>query len=208
MQEALFLIEAPGVDIDAPVTSGTTPLMLAAGHGKVDVVRALVAKGAILNAKNVFGVSALHMAIAQTRRAVALFHINEAPGVDIGTLDGQRQAALSLAAGVGDMAVIKALVAKGADVNEKNEAGVAPLHAAIYQAQEEAALYLVEEVGVTVMTPTPQCGRWVRQQSSPCAAWSVPSCGGCVLTGWITLRWRGRWEQRRTGQSRRRKSSR
>ena len=55
-QEAIFLInEAPGVDIDAPIPGNLTPLMLAAAYGMMDVLRALVAKGAVVNAINDHG---------------------------------------------------------------------------------------------------------------------------------------------------------
>ena len=121
---ALYLInEAPGVDIDAPESSGTTPLMLAAAHGLVGVLRALVAKGANVNAKNKRGFSALHKAIVRNQRAAALYLINEAPGVDIEALDGRKRTVIILVASVGDVAVMKALVDKDADVNTKNDLG-------------------------------------------------------------------------------------
>ena len=52
-EAALFLInDVPGVDVNAPQSNGTTPLMLAAEHCTLQVVQALVAKGADMNAKD------------------------------------------------------------------------------------------------------------------------------------------------------------
>ena len=153
-QEAMFLInEAPGVDIDAPKSRGFTPLMVAAEHGTVDVLRALWGKGADVNAKDEKGFSALHKAIVRNQRAATLYLINEAPGVDIEALDGRKRTALTLVAFFGDIAMMQALVGKGADLNAKNEEGATPLHAAIQGGQEEAALYLVEEAAAAVYDP-------------------------------------------------------
>ena len=156
-QEALSLInEAPGVDVDAPMSSGHTPLMLAARHGTVDVLRALVGKGADVNTKNANGYCALREAISCKKRAAALYLINEAPGVDINAFDGRGKAAMLPAASVGNVAVMKALVDKGADVNTKNDLGATPLQVAIYKGGEEAALYLVEEAAAAVYDPDMQ----------------------------------------------------
>ena len=153
-QEALFLInEAPGVDIGAPISRGDTPLMLAAEQGAMDVLRALVAKGADANATDADGFTPLHPAITRKQQAATLYLINEAPGVDIDALDPHKQTALLLAASVGQMAVVKALVAKGADVEAKNQSNGGPLHAAIQKGRDEVALYLVEEAGVEVYEP-------------------------------------------------------
>ena len=50
------------MDIDAPTLRGSTPLVVAAAHGMVDVLRALVAKGANVHAKTEAGLTALHAA--------------------------------------------------------------------------------------------------------------------------------------------------
>ena len=153
-QEAFFLInEAPSVDIEAPILRGDTPLMLAAELGRVNVLRALVAKGANVNVKNEDGYSALEVAIRHGQRAAAVCLINEAPGVDIDARDGHNRTALVLAAAIGDVAVMKALVAKGADVNTREALGLTPLRTAISHWHEEAALYLVEEPPVAVYEP-------------------------------------------------------
>ena len=152
---ALYLInEAPGVDIEAPTWRGDTPLIRAAGRGAVNVLRALVAKGANVNAKtdeNDF--SALHVAVLQEQRAAALFLVNEAPGVDIDSLDAYKQTPLTLAAVYGDVTVMKALVTKGANVNAKNVVGSMALSTAISKGHEEAAIYLIEEAAAAVYDP-------------------------------------------------------
>ena len=150
-QGALFLInEAPGVDIEAPAPRGNTPLMLAAAHGRVNVLRALVAKGANANAKNKQGYGALLAAISHKQPAAALYLINEAPGVDIDEPIAMGGTPLMLAAKHGMVGVLRALAAKGANLNAKSKAGSTALEMAIRQGQEEAALYLVEETAAAV----------------------------------------------------------
>ena len=63
-EAALFLInDVPGVDLNALLSNGATPLMISAASGTLQVVRALVAKGADMNAKDGDGKTAVAFAV-------------------------------------------------------------------------------------------------------------------------------------------------
>ena len=104
-----FLInEAPGVDIDAPIAMGGTPLMLAAKHGMVGVLRALVAKCANVNAKSKAGSTALEIAIRHGQEKAALYLVEKA-AVAVYDPDAP-MSALSLAADLFRRRLMRAIV--------------------------------------------------------------------------------------------------
>ena len=127
---------------------------MAAAHGPLELLKSLIMERGIDTSEvDADGWRPLHIAIKGGREQEAFFLINEAPGVDIDALDAHTQTALILAAGRGDVAVMQALVAKGADVNARTGTGTTALLGAISRGHEEAALYLVEEAVAAVYNP-------------------------------------------------------
>jgi len=57
------LTSAPGVDVNAPDQTGSTPLLEAARYGHEDICRILIAAGANLRSKDKDGKTALQLAI-------------------------------------------------------------------------------------------------------------------------------------------------
>ncbi|MGD0188678.1 MAG: ankyrin repeat domain-containing protein [Roseiarcus sp.] len=97
---------------------GKTALMVASEHGDHELVRALLDKGADVNAKTPYGSSALMC--ASSRKVVrALLD----KGADITTRTEMGDTALTEASRRGLSEVVQVLLENGADVNAKNEHG-------------------------------------------------------------------------------------
>lgn len=132
-----------GADVRARSTSGFTPLMFAARQGDLELVKTLLAHGAAVNEIDADGVSVLHVATLRGHVALAEFLLNQ--GADPHA-DGPGYTALHWAAGTwenymtrdyrqlesgewsalggiptreGKLRLIKALLAKGAQVNPR-----------------------------------------------------------------------------------------
>jgi hypothetical protein len=183
---ALFLLnEVPGVDINVRTEGGVTPLIVASELGLLKTVKTLVARGADKDINAVWdgeGDEAdwwppLHTSIDCKRKDVALYLVNDVPGVDVNLRLANGTTPLYLAVKAGTLPVVQALVNKGADVNalssDDNDENVQvhPLHAAIARKREAVALYLIKEVprvnlyawtaaGVPTRTLALQQGMW------------------------------------------------
>ena len=143
---ALFLIRRnPPCDVNAPDRYGKTPLMYAAESGMVDVMEALIAKSVNVEAADsVFQMRALHHALHNKQEAAALFLIQRDPPCDVNAADIHDKTPLMYAASNGMVEVMKALVAKDADMEGKdNGLGQRALHMAVNWKQEAAALFLI-----------------------------------------------------------------
>ena len=136
---------------DTPCDGGTF-VHVAAAHGPLALLKSLILeRGVDPNEARTDSWRPLPLAIDGGREQEALFLINEAPGVDINApTPSGGHTPLMLAARRGMVNVLRVLVAKGANVNAKNEQGLTALHAALCQQQEAAALYLVEEAATAV----------------------------------------------------------
>lgn len=121
---------ASGADANARDAEGATALMRAAHLGRLDVVRALVDGGADVNATDERGWGALAKAAynADLDRGfadVVGFLIERGANVEAPIGYGIRP--LMLAAGYGEIAVVEALLAGGADVLARNDGGLTAL---------------------------------------------------------------------------------
>lgn len=123
------LVIKKGADVDQrPGPDGRTMLMDAASAGDVETIRFLVPRGANVNSKNAFGVTALQWAVQQGRDAAARELI--AAGADVGACDREGQTILMVAcfraALMGEPAmreIVRTLCEKGADVDKKKKGG-------------------------------------------------------------------------------------
>jgi quinoprotein dehydrogenase-associated probable ABC transporter substrate-binding protein len=90
--------------------AGYTPLMLASANDAQDVARALIQKGADVNARNSGGVTALMMAAANGR--VDMINLLVKAGANLKAQTDRGDTALSIAQGKGDQKVIALLGSK------------------------------------------------------------------------------------------------
>lgn len=114
--------------INANGPGGWTPLMYAALYGDADAVRALLDKGAIPNARNHQGGTALMYAVEDEGKTRLLLE----HGADPNLRSGEGRTALQIAAGrVGALPVVKVLLDKGANPDARLSDGRGALFPAI-----------------------------------------------------------------------------
>ncbi len=131
--------------LDAYSAEGFTPLALAAHYGHVETVWLLLTRGANVNAvaRHPLGVTPLHAALFGRQLETARLLIRH--GADVHARRGGQGwpragwTALHYAAAFGMIELIEPLLARGADLNAPDDAGCAPLQAALENLQDLAA---------------------------------------------------------------------
>lgn len=101
-------------------------LMVAAGHGDMKMVTALLDKGANVNSQDGFGFTALMFAAKGGYTDVVKLLLARGAEVNVQS-KLMKYTALMNAASFGDVAMVKALLKKGAQVNARNDDGVTAL---------------------------------------------------------------------------------
>ena len=124
LSELMKLI-AGGANVNARgATSGATALMVAAIEGDVEAIRDLLAvPGIEVNAKNVRGDTALIVALRTRVGDRGANVLIDDPRVDVNIADAKGITPLMWAIKKGDVATVKQLLARGADVTLKDGAG-------------------------------------------------------------------------------------
>jgi ankyrin repeat protein len=124
--ELLRILLDHGADVNARNKAGATALMWASGD--LDKVRALVDRGAVVNTHAESGRTPLMIAVGRPGAAELVKFLIE-KGADV-RYGHQGYTVLMAAAASGDRAVIRQLLAGGADVKARNRVGYTALHAA------------------------------------------------------------------------------
>jgi ankyrin repeat protein len=139
---------AAGANVNEPDKHGATPLINAAQFGNLDLMRRLVERGALVNAADGLGNSALdYLVSGETYKNEAVAFLL-AHGADVNRKNGQSQTPLVLASarlcdpGQGDRQaeLLSLLLRAGADPNAEGPTGELPLHLACFAGQPEKAL--------------------------------------------------------------------
>jgi len=106
-----------------------TALIIAARHGNLGIVKALATAGADIHARSKYGDTALTAATYFCHPNVSEFLIEQ--GADVNAKnDGFGSTPLMLAAECNDVAIVGALIKRGAKINETNKKGMTALTSA------------------------------------------------------------------------------
>jgi ankyrin repeat protein len=126
---------------------GFTALHFAVMHSHLEVAKVLIEHGADVNAKdNENKFTPLHFAVMAHSRNLELAELLIRNGADLsaaGPLGGQTP--LHMAVAAGNMSLTTLFIAKGADVNVRNESGATPLHEAARRGYKEIVEFLIEK---------------------------------------------------------------
>jgi ankyrin repeat protein len=139
-----MLMAASG-DVNTKTENGTTPLMIAARGGRVDLVRFLLENGAQIDARNVPKETALIAAANRLGDRDGNFPVIEplhtdkdkvvevlvAAGADINASDVNGDTPLILASRYGRIEVVRFLIGSGAELNLRNRSGETALLTAV-----------------------------------------------------------------------------
>lgn len=114
--------------INAPSSSGSTPLHTAASQGQLTVARFLLDNKANVNARNNSRETPLTLAAMQGHKAMVELLLSR--DADVNTPGGGSYTALHYAASRGFNALVETLMAKQAVIDARNNGGETPLHLA------------------------------------------------------------------------------
>ncbi len=133
------------VNVNAKNQDGDTPLIIAAVHGDVDVAKALMAKGADINAKGAKdGATPLMVAVYTGDLELAKALLDKK--ADLNSVNQDGDTALSIAVRNGEVEIVELLLSKGADINAKNpKDGTTPLMIAAFHGDADTARVLLSE---------------------------------------------------------------
>jgi ankyrin repeat protein len=133
-------------DVNAGDKRGSTPLMYAAAYGSLDAMKALIAAGTDVNAKNAFDATALMWCASDLEKVRLLVE----HGADVNARSKQGRTPLIIAAAHdGASQIVKLLLDKGADPSAHDGGGTTALSAAT-GANDSASVRLLLDKGVDV----------------------------------------------------------
>ena len=113
--EQVSQLIAEGVDVNARIDDGWTPLIIASQFGHEEIVRLLLANGADVNAKPDNGQTAL--IVASVHGLVEIADLLLAAGADVDAREESGTTPLMVASYAGHTELVDLLLAAGADVN-------------------------------------------------------------------------------------------
>jgi ankyrin repeat protein len=175
------LLEAGGVDVDAPSRDGTPALHWAVRAGDRDSVERLLAAGADVNAASRYGVRPLAVAL-EAGDASLTRRLLEA-GADPAATDQAGEPPLMIAARVGDAELARALLEHGAAVDGFDEHfGQTPLMIAAREGHLETARVLIAAgAAVDARTKPEPAPRFIPPSESP---EGLSRGAGIIRAGW------------------------
>ena len=137
------LIKGAGPDvINALDAEGSTPLILASVRGELEIVKALIGKGAAVNQTNEGGWTALHCAVNRNYADVAQYLVGK--GANVNALTSKGSSALHWATVNQNTELCAFLIKADAAVNARAANGFTPLHWAAYTNAGPIAILLLK----------------------------------------------------------------
>ena len=140
--QMVSLLVSRGADVNGSPFKWGTPLTEAAESSHLSVVRYLLAHSADPNRPGYRGMSALGWALATQDKSMTMELLRAGASVRGGAKNGT---ALMAAARWGDISIVRALLARGADINEKEpDWGETALHFAVEAGHPQVVKYLLD----------------------------------------------------------------
>ena len=135
---------AAGADVNGATPGGETPLMMAARTGDPETLKALLAHGAVVDAREGWrGQTALMWAAVENNAEAIRLLLEAGADVKAKSTAGRFTAFLFAVRG-GHLDASRALLDAGADVNERLPDGMSALVLALYNAHYELAAFLLD----------------------------------------------------------------
>jgi ankyrin repeat protein len=145
-----------GAELRYVYPPGQTMLGVAADYGTTEIARLLIRAGADVNAYNQEGWTPLHAAASGGFPALVALLLDS--GARINSPNKRTGAtALNEAAFRGQVEVVRLLIRRGADINERDREGASPLDEAAWRGFRDIAALLLES-GAEVNRPNTQTG--------------------------------------------------
>ena len=134
----LVLLEL-GADAKAQNKIGCSPLEQASEGGHVEVARILLEHGAVVDTRDTYKYTPLHVAHGEEIARLLLKH-----GADANALDNDGRVPLHVASEVGRVGTVRVLLEHGVDANAQDASSVTPLHLASREGYPECVRLLLE----------------------------------------------------------------
>ncbi|KAF0688050.1 hypothetical protein As57867_020233, partial [Aphanomyces stellatus] len=148
-----FLLAQSGCDINAKDGELSTPLMLAAWKGRLEIVQLLFERPDLhdINLGGNLGMSALHLACMEGHESVVTFLLAQS-GCDINAKDGELNTPLMLAARKGRLEIVQLLLERPDlhDINLGGNLGRSALHRACMEGHESVVTFLLAQSGCDI----------------------------------------------------------
>ena len=162
-QVRLLLKAADTNMVNAQDSNTTTPLVLAAIQGNLDIVKELITAGANVNLATEGGLTPLHCAVNKDFHEVAKYLIKK--GANVNAVTAKGSTSLHWASYNKNYALCKLLIQAGAIVNAKAMNGFTPLHWAAYtDAGDLVTLLIANGADLTLTDNNNQTARAVAEE--------------------------------------------
>ncbi|CAL4123137.1 unnamed protein product [Meganyctiphanes norvegica] len=163
LEEAVRVLDSGRVDVDAPDRDGTTPLILAAANGHVEVMQELLEQGADPNATRNTGTGALFFAAQCGFLDVVMLLLDNGAQINKASKDGGT--AMIVAAQCGHDHIVAEMLRRGADVNMAMRDRATAIFVAAQNGHDHVVKRLIDHGSTTTMRRQDGAGPlWIAAQ--------------------------------------------